>query len=76
MCGFCLLVATCQNCTCRLPCNAQDAHFFAAGGGDLFVGTSKGGSPHSVKKGEEGNPQSKLMTKSPRGGWEGTTKTT
>ena len=27
---FCLLVATCQNCTCRLPCNAQDAHFFAA----------------------------------------------
>ena len=26
----------------------------------------KGGSPHSIKKGEEGNPQSKIMTKSPR----------
>ena len=26
----------------------------------------KGGSPRSVKKGEEGNPRSKLMTKSPR----------
>ena len=73
---FCLLVATCQKLYMQI-CNVTHRMLTFCCRWRRFVRWHlKGGSPRSIKKGEEGNPQSKLMTKSPRKGWEGTTKTT